>query len=116
MPSLDEFFERMPEAIIQDKTQGINATMQFDLTGEGGGQYYLNIYEGMADTGKGRADNVATTVHMGAEDFKNMMSGKLNPMQAYMNGKIKVDGSLLLMQQFIGFFDFGWMQLVRGNG
>lgn len=109
MPSLDEYFERMPEVVNQDKIDGINATMQFDLTGEGGGQYYLNIYEAMADTGKGTADDPATTIHMGAEDFKNMLSGKLNPMQAYMKGVMKVEGSLTLMMKFIDFLDFGWM-------
>ena len=104
MSSLDEIFERMPEDFSPDKAHGINATMQFDLTGEGGGQYYVNVYDGMAETGKGRADNPAMTVHMGAADFKSMMNGQLNAMQAYMNGTMKIDGSLTLGMQFIQFF------------
>ena len=107
MSSLDEIFERMLEDFNPDKAQGLNATMQFDLTGEGGGQYYVNIYDGMADAGKGRADNPAMTVHVGAEDFKNIMNGQLNAMQAYMDGRMKVDGSLAVGMKFITVFTVG---------
>jgi putative sterol carrier protein len=105
MSSLDELFERMPGDFIPHKAQGINATMQFNLTGEGGGQYYINVYDGMAETGKGWANDPAVTVQMGAENFNNMMNGQLSAMQAYMNGTMKVEGSLTLMMQFIKFFN-----------
>lgn len=105
MSSLDEIFERMPEDFNPDMAHGINATIQFNLTGEGGGQYYVNVYDGMAETGKGTVDDPAATVQMAAEDFKNMMNGRLNAMQAYMNGTMKVEGSLTLMMQFIKFFN-----------
>ena len=36
MPTLDELFEMMPNAFDAEKAKDINATVQFDLTGEGG--------------------------------------------------------------------------------
>jgi putative sterol carrier protein len=105
MSSLDELFERMPGDFNPDKANGINATIQFNLTGEGGGQYYVNVYDGMAETGKGTANDPAMTIHMGAAEFKNMMNGQLSAMQAYMNGTMKIDGSLTLGMQFLKFFN-----------
>lgn len=34
------------------------------------------------------------TVKVSAEDFANLLSGDLNPMTAFMSGKIKVDGDM----------------------
>jgi putative sterol carrier protein len=43
---------------------------------------------------------------MSAEDFQAMSSGSLNPMMAFMTGKIKVDGDLntvMKFQSLVGF-------------
>jgi len=34
------------------------------------------------------------TVKVSLEDFSNLLSGDLNPMTAFMSGKIKVDGDM----------------------
>jgi putative sterol carrier protein len=105
MPTLDEMFEMMPGAFDAEKAKGLNATVQFDLTGEGGDKYFVEIAEGKINTGKGTTDDPTATIHMEAEDYKNMISGDLNPVTAFMTGKIKVEGDLNTVMKFQTLFN-----------
>jgi putative sterol carrier protein len=105
MPTLDEMFEMMPGVFDAEKAKDINATVQFDLTGEGGDQYYVVVANGTVNTGKGTAENPTATIHMSADDYKAMVAGELNPVTAFMTQKIKVEGDLNTVMKFQGLFN-----------
>jgi putative sterol carrier protein len=105
MPSLDELFAMMPNAFDAEKAKDIDATVQFDLTGEGGDQYYVEVANGTINTAKGTAENPTATIHMDAEDYKKMIAGELNPVTAFMSQKIKVEGDLNTVMKFQGLFN-----------
>jgi putative sterol carrier protein len=44
------------------------------------------------------------TITMATEDFQGMMSGDLNPMMAFMSGKIKIDGDMGVAMQLQSLF------------
>lgn len=52
------------------------------------------IYEGAPKSGK--AD---TTLTVGDGDFVDMATGALNPQLAYLKGKMKISGNLMLAQK-----------------
>ena len=89
-------FPTMVERFDPTKAEGINAVIQFDLTGDSGGMYWLRIADSQAQTGEGSADNPKMTLKASADDFYTMMTGGLNPMQAFMTGKIKIQGDTSL--------------------
>ncbi|MBP6016033.1 MAG: SCP2 sterol-binding domain-containing protein [Candidatus Promineofilum sp.] len=105
--SVSELFSNMPGRFQADKAAGAEMGILFNLSGDEGGQYFVNINDGKLDVSEGAP--VATpnaTVNMSAEDFKAMSSGSLNPMMAFMTGKIKVDGdlnSVMKFQSLVGF-------------
>lgn len=52
------------------------------------------IYEGTPKSGK--AD---TTIEIGDGDFVDMAAGTLNPQIAYLKGRMKISGNLMLAQK-----------------
>ncbi|MBW2687649.1 MAG: SCP2 sterol-binding domain-containing protein [Deltaproteobacteria bacterium] len=45
---------------------------------------------------KGTHDSPGATITVSSEDWLGMLNGSLNPMQAFMSGKIKIDGDMTL--------------------
>lgn len=102
-----ELFNSMPGRFQADKAAGTNMGILFDLSGDGGGQWFVNIANGQLNVTEGQPAAIPTsTVKMTAEDFTAMSTGSLNPMMAFMSGKVKVDGdlnSVMKFQSMVGF-------------
>jgi putative sterol carrier protein len=107
MTTVGELFQEMPSRFSPEKAGNMNATLLFDLTGEKGGQWTVKIADGQITVNEEAGSSIPTaTVRMAAEDFQDMHSGKLNPMMAFMSGKVKVEGDLNTVMKFqsvVGF-------------
>lgn len=100
MTDLQPIFNAMGDRFQVDKAGDLDLTVQFELSGDGGGQWYASIKDGALDVEKGTVADPQATLKMDAEDFAKMSSGDLNPMMAFMSGKIKVDGDLNSVMKF----------------
>lgn len=100
-----EMVEGMPAAFLPDKAGDTEALIQLDLTGEGGGQWVLDIASGECKVRNEKAEQAAVTVTMDAEDFVALYRNQLNPVQAFMGGKIKVSGNVGLVMQLLNWFE-----------
>jgi putative sterol carrier protein len=85
-----EVVAKMSERFNSEKAADLSATLQFDLSGENGGLYWVKISAGTCETGTGAVDNPQMTLKASGDDFYALATGKLNAMQAFMMGKIKV--------------------------
>jgi len=104
MPTPDDIFQKLPEQIQKAKAEDFNATIQFDLAGDDGGQWYVTIEGGDTTVTEGSAGDPAATIRMSASDFVDMMTGDLDPMNAFMMGKVKVEGDLNTVMKFQTLF------------
>jgi putative sterol carrier protein len=104
MPTTSEISQMMVSGFVPEKAQGVNATIQFDLSGDNGGQFYLNIADGQVEAHDGLADNPKMTLKADAEDYYSVATGKTNPMQAFMSGKIKIQGDMSLAMKMQSMF------------
>ena len=98
--SVADFFQKIEKAAQANPSAATSpdAVFKFDITGNGGGTYVLNLKKGTT-TGFVSSDASApagATIHVSAEDWISMLSGSLNPMMAFMSGKIKIDGDMTL--------------------
>jgi putative sterol carrier protein len=87
-------FERMPSALDTSRAGTTNATIQFDLSGESGGKWWVKIHDGKAESGKGDAESPNLTITMDARDYVKMSLGQLDGTQAFMTGKLKIKGDM----------------------
>lgn len=94
-------FPAMANKFDPAKSQGINSTIQFDLSGDSGGMYWLRIADSGATYGEGQAENPKMTLRAKAEDFAAIINGESNPMQAFMTGKIKIQGDTNLAMKLM---------------
>lgn len=88
-----------------DKLEGMEGTFAFSLTGDGGGDYFVRIGGGTAEAGPGKAEGPDCTFAMSAEDFRALVTGKLNPATAFMTGRVKISGDMglaLKVQRLLG--------------
>jgi NAD(P)-dependent dehydrogenase (short-subunit alcohol dehydrogenase family)/acyl dehydratase/putative sterol carrier protein len=99
-------FERMPHVFNADAASGVDVTFQFMLSGEGGENWYAEIKSGACKVEPGTHASPTSTIKMDAADFLDMIGGKLNAMQAFMSGKLKVEGDLMKSQLIQKFFKF----------
>ena len=100
MADLNTIFANLGQNFDASKAGDLDITVAFNLSGEGGGQWFAKIADGKLDTGEGSVDSPSATLSMDADDFAAMSKGDLNPMMAFMSGQIKVDGDLSAVMKF----------------
>jgi putative sterol carrier protein len=105
MSQIKEMLEAMPSAFLPEKAGNTKALIQLDLTGEEGGQWVLDIANGQCQVRAEAASQRDVTVTMDANDFVSLYKNQLNPIQAFMAGRIKVSGNVGLVMQLLNWFE-----------
>lgn len=104
---LNEIFGKMPGAFRPEKATDVNAVIQLNLSGDGGGTWQIKIANGQLSAGEGEAASPDLTLSMAASDYVALSRGEANPMNLFMTGKIKLQGDMTLAMKFQEMFDMG---------
>lgn len=102
--TVPELMKWMQASFQAAKAGDIKASVQFNLTGEGGGTWTFEIAEGKCEVKNSAAESPTVTLTAAAADYLAIMRGDLNAVSAFMSGKIKVAGDLGIMMQFQNWF------------
>ena len=97
-------FAGMPAGLNPDAAKGMNAVIQFNLTGDGGGNYHVVINDGACSVVEGTHASPNMTMTIAAQDYVDMISGKLNGQMAFMSGKLKIAGDMGLAMKMQTLF------------
>ena len=102
---LDGMFRAMQEHFLPEKAQGVDAVIQYVVTGEGREYAYtLAIKDGKCVLKKEKAGNAKVTLSMDLVSFLKLMGGAADGMTLYMSGKLGVSGDLFFSQRIASFF------------
>lgn len=104
MPTVKETFDLMPSRFKPDKAQGVNAVIQYEITGEGGGTWHATVKDGACAIAEGTAAAPSLTLTMSGQDWFDMLAGKLSGQMAFMSGKLKLKGDMGLAMKIGGMF------------
>jgi putative sterol carrier protein len=99
-------FDEMAKRFLPGKAVGKNVVIQYDITTpDGTHSYQVVVSDGTCTTGPGAGEEATVTLALSAPDFLRLISGKLNGMSAFMSGKLKLKGDMMLAQSMQTWFD-----------
>jgi putative sterol carrier protein len=103
---LDRVFAQMRERFQPDKVIGVDAVVRFDLrTPQGDRTFHLVAREGTLSVGPGLpADPPRVMLGLNFPDFLRLITGQLDGMQAFMSGRLRLSGDMLLAQNVEEWF------------
>jgi putative sterol carrier protein len=99
-----EWIEDMPRVFRPERARGVETVIQFQLSGEGGGDWYATVKNGRCEVTEGVSETAQATIMMDAGDYVDLASGKLGGMKAFLTGKVKTSGDFSLLQRMQNWF------------
>ncbi len=87
-----------------DAAGDLQAVVQFDVSGDEPGQYYLRFAEGECAAFEGTLPEPTLTIHTPSEVWLRISRGELDGAQAMMSGQYTVEGDLGLLMRFSQLF------------
>ena len=102
--TVKENFEAMPAAFQKDVAARLNVTYQFDLGGEGGGKWFVQIRDGALHVGEGEQEKPDVVLTAQAKDYVEIAEGRANALLAMATGRFKISGNLGLAMKLQQIF------------
>jgi putative sterol carrier protein len=99
-----ETFDNMTSVFNPSAAAGLDAVFQYEITGEGGGNWTVIIKDGACEIKEGTHDSPTTTLSMSAETWLAIVNKQLNGMQAFMSGQLKATGDIMLASRIEQLF------------
>ncbi|XP_074787761.1 hydroxysteroid dehydrogenase-like protein 2 isoform X1 [Athene noctua] len=92
-----ETFRVIQGAMSEEYVRTTQGVFQFELSGDEGGTWYIDLKTKGGSAGFGKPSVAADVVmSMSSADFVKMFTGKLKPTLAFMSGKLRIKGNMTL--------------------
>lgn len=98
---VNELIRKMPSVINPAATANMQTTIQYRISKP----MYLVIDNGRCTAHEGVAPSPDLALTISDDNLLAMLKGELDGRAAFMSGKLKVEGDMLLAQRLQGFFD-----------
>ena len=104
---LDEIFRRMAEHVRPDQVGDTDAVIQWQIAGRPDGEadrYEIVLRDRACRVSEEPAQQPQVTLKIGAVEFLRLVTGGANGPNLFMEGKLKIDGDLMLATRLAGMF------------
>ena len=102
---LEMVFMDMVAGFDEEKAEGWETVIQYNNTGEDGGDFYIEIKERRCRIFEGKTDKAKLVIKVSRNDWIAISEGKLDGTKTFMEGKLKTEGDtndLLKMRSVFG--------------
>ncbi len=99
-----DFLMALPKKVSKDAIEGMETLFHFDLDGDDGGQYTLELKDGALNVIDGLEGDAKCAIRGKAKNFIKLAQGDINPMMAILTGKVKISnqGEMLKYAKIFG--------------
>ena len=102
--SIEKLVQAMVKGFQPAKAGGLKVVYALRLTGEGGGTWAVAVGDGKCSVSAGAPPRAETVIVMSTDHYVKLAAGKLNAVEAYNRGEIKVEGNLEHARRFLEIF------------
>ena len=103
-PSIQQIIEGMPSRFNPAAVPGIDAVLQFKLSGEDGDIFFAEIKNDQCELHKGEHENPTLTLKMSAQTYVDMVMGRTTGQEAFFKRKLFYQGPIALAVKLNRFF------------
>lgn len=103
-PTAQAVIERLPDRFRPEIAGKVKATVQLDLTGDGGGQWWVRIADGTCAVGAGPTERPDVVLTATAEDYVRIRLGELDAITAASTRRLAVAGRFGVAIKFAKMF------------
>lgn len=90
--SLKKLIYKLPDYFQPDRAIGVDVSVQVNLSGEAGGTWNVTIKEKTCTVNEGIHTNPELIIEASAQHTLDIINGSLDPMVAFMTGKVALKG------------------------
>lgn len=91
----DELIQNLKTMAAGADISGIDfLAVQVNITGDNGGVFYVEVKDGRISVEPYEYNDRNCAITISMDNFNKLMAGKLDPVKAFMTGKLKVDGDV----------------------
>ncbi|MFQ6088058.1 MAG: SCP2 sterol-binding domain-containing protein [Candidatus Methanofastidiosia archaeon] len=87
-----EIFEGMSKAFNPEKAMSLNAIIQCNISGNGGGKWFIRIKDKKCTISEGEVQDPSTKIFSDAKTWIGICTGRLKGSEAFMTGNLRVEG------------------------
>jgi len=102
-----DLVSRLPAALAPGEAGDLQAAIQFDVSGEEPGAYYVVIENGACAAYEGTHPSPRVTIHSPADVWLKVNRGELDGATAFMSGQFTATGDVSLLMRFAALFSGG---------
>lgn len=93
-----DIIKSLPERVKKEKLGSLTGNIHFDISGTGGGQYTLTLATNDCTIQEGLSGEALCVVGADNDTYVGVETGKLNPQEAFMTGKLQLSNPMVMMQ------------------
>jgi putative sterol carrier protein len=99
--TLLELFQNLPLQLNNQELVIRDASIQFNITGEDAGDWFLRIHNGRSTIEQGCTGEPDLSISCSLKDLILLTKGEMDPSRAFMLGKLTIQGDKTIAQQLL---------------
>ncbi len=104
-PTIEALMSKMSGMPLPGKAANMDALIQFHFSGAEAGDWIADLKGGQVTVSRGQHPAPQMTLSADSDDFLKLLAGELDPMQAFIQGRIKVAGDMSMALALVQIFN-----------